>query len=506
MTNEAQLRDVMRNDFVKYAKHNLYIRTKTGKIELFKLNKAQEYIHAQLEKQKAETGKVRALVLKGRQQGCSTYTAARFYHKVTNSIGTRVFILTHDGEATTNLFNIANRYHENCPPFVKPATGKANTKELSFSDLDGGYKVGTAGNKNVGRSSTIQLFHGSEVAFWENAQDIASGAFQAVPDAPNTEIILESTANGIGGLYYDMCMDALKGDGEYILIFTPWFWQSEYTKEVPKDLVLSEEEKKYKAAHDLVNEQIFWRRNKIQELKSGWLFKQEYPANVMEAFQTSGDDSFINAEIVQKARHGTPVIDKTASLIIGVDPARFGDDRTAIVFREGRVVSKILTYKNKDTMDVRDIVAELIEQYKPIMVNVDVGGLGAGVYDGLKRWNYNDIVREVNFGGKARDDERYKNKRAEMWGEMLDWLKEEPNQIPDDDALQADLTTPSYKFDNNQRLQLESKDDIKKRGMKSPDVGDALALTFAFKLREPLKRVEKMRQRTQEKQAESIFY
>jgi hypothetical protein len=109
---------------------------------------------------------MRADFLKGRQQGCSTYVAARFYHRTTRTSGQRTFILTHEEAATTNLFEIVERYQKNRPEHLRPSTGNANAKELYFDTLDSGYKVGTAGTKAVGRSSTIQLFHGSEVAFW----------------------------------------------------------------------------------------------------------------------------------------------------------------------------------------------------------------------------------------------------------------------------------------------------------------------------------------------------
>ena len=97
---------------------------------------------------------------------------------------------------------MTERFHKNCPEPVRPHTGKSNTKELAFDLLDSGYKVGTAGTEGVGRSDTVQFFHGSEVAYWKNADQHMSGILQAVPNEPGTEIILESTANGLGGLFY----------------------------------------------------------------------------------------------------------------------------------------------------------------------------------------------------------------------------------------------------------------------------------------------------------------
>jgi hypothetical protein len=142
------------------------IRTKSGAILPLVLNRAQRHIDTELERPCRTTGKVRALILKGRQQGCSTYVAGRFFRRATKAHGMRVFILTHEEAATQNLFEIVERFHAHCHPRLKPSTGAANAKELYFDALESGYKVGTAGTKGVGRSATIQLFHGSEVAFW----------------------------------------------------------------------------------------------------------------------------------------------------------------------------------------------------------------------------------------------------------------------------------------------------------------------------------------------------
>src|SRR5262249_57447358 len=136
--------------------------------------------------------------------------------------------LTHEDAATQILFEMVERYHENCHPLVKPSTGAANAKELSFDKLDSGYKVGTAGTKGVGRSSTIQLFHGSEVAFWPHAETHAAGILQAVPDIPGTEVILESTAPRLGNFFPQTWPDAEPGDNDFVSIFVPRFFHHQY--------------------------------------------------------------------------------------------------------------------------------------------------------------------------------------------------------------------------------------------------------------------------------------
>src|SRR5690606_30856568 len=270
--------------------------SKSGAVVQFNLNRAQQYIHERLEEQRAATGRVRALILKGRQQGCSTYVGARYYHRTSLSSGIRTFILTHEDAATQNLFEMVNRFHEHVPAHVRPSTRAANAKELLFDKLDSGYKVGTAGTKGVGRSSTIQLFHGSEVAFWPNAESHAAGVLQAVPEEDGTEVILESTANGIGNFFHQKWRDAENGEGDFIAIFVPWYWQDEYRKAPPEGFTPTDEEQEYAELYGLDWEQIAWRRNKIAELKDAALFKQEYPATAAEAFQMSGHDSFIKPE------------------------------------------------------------------------------------------------------------------------------------------------------------------------------------------------------------------
>lgn len=481
---EKQIRQRLKDDFLHYSAKCLKIRTKAGKVLPFELNVAQQYIHKRVEEQRAKTGKVRAIILKGRQQGCSTYVEGRFYWRVSHSKGVRAFILTHEDDATSNLFELAERYHQNCPSLVKPSTGASNAKELYFDKLDSGYKVGTAGNKAVGRSSTVQLFHGSEVGFWPNAQQHAAGIIQAIPDEPGTEAFLESTANGIGNYFHQQWQAAEAGTSEYIAIFVPWYWQPEYRKDTPADFSLTSDEKKYQDAYGLTSDQMAWRRAKIVELRDETLFKQEYPATAAEAFQVSGLDPYIKAELVLEARKSKA--DAFGPVKLGVDPARFGDDRTSICMRQGRNVAWIRSYSKKSTMEVAGLVVMAIKESKATQCAIDVGGLGAGVYDRVQErrksaeWDGPDCeIVQVNSSESPIDATKYTNKRAEMWGEIRDWLTAQPAQIPDSDELQADLTQIRYSYDSNNALKMEKKEDMKKRGFRSPDMADALGLTFA---------------------------
>jgi hypothetical protein len=480
----------LKSDFDFYSRNCLKIRTKDKGLRPFVLNEAQRYIHDKLEQQIKDTGKVRAIILKGRQQGASTYVGGRFIHKTTHNKGVRAFILTHDGESTNALFEMTERYHENLPVFVKPITSAANAKELHFGVLDSGYKIGTAGNKAVGRGQTIQYFHGSEVAFWLNASEHTKGIMQAVPDADGTEVIWESTANGVGNFFHEQWKLAEKGLSEFIPIFVPWFWQSEYKKSLPDNVSFSDEEMALSGIYKLTKEQLYWRRIKVAELTTDGVdgekaFKQEYPMNAAEAFQVSGGDGLIKADHCLLARQNKE--NGSGPLIVGVDPSR-GGDRFAIVKRQGRKMYGMESYKGEQCDKLGKNVAICIElldtidkeaKKKPDMMFIDAGG-GIDIVDRLHELGYKDRVKAVYFGASPLKPKKYKNKRNEMWGEMADWLVDEslPVEIPDDDEMQADLCASPFDRDSNDRRVLWSKDKIKSKYGFSPDYGDAGALTF----------------------------
>ena len=195
-----------------------------------------------------------------------------------------------------------------------------------------------------------------------------------------------------------------------------------------------------------------------------------------------GNEKLISAKAVKKALE--TVIDtpnNSQPLIVGVDPARMGDDATAICYRKGRQAFNIQSYRKKNVVEVANIVTSIILQDNPARVNIDVGGLGVGVYDILVDRGYDNVVRAVNFASEAQDGEKYGNRRAEMWARVNDWLNSElPVSIIDkSQGILTDLTAPKKDADRLQRLLLEKKKDIKKRIGRSTDVGDALALTFA---------------------------
>lgn len=194
-------------------------------------------------------------------------------------------------------------------------------------------------------------------------------------------------------------------------------------------------------------------------------------------FPRTGSNQFIGRDVVRKAAERELIPDDGAPLLMAIDVARFGDDNSVIRFRRGRDARTIppARYKGVDTMDLANRAAGLIERYKPDAVFVDGGGVGGGVVDRLKQMGYRVI--EVQSGSSAYDPEKYLNKRAEMWGEMREWLS--IGCIEDDVSLIDDLTGPEYAVALKGQVKLETKESMKKRGLASPDDGDALAMTFA---------------------------
>lgn len=198
-------------------------------------------------------------------------------------------------------------------------------------------------------------------------------------------------------------------------------------------------------------------------------------------FPRSGSNQFISSEAVDACRKYKSEGHESLAVIFGVDVARFGDDQNVVCIRQGRKVQPLIKWRGIDTMQTASRVVELYEKHNPDMLFIDGGGVGGGVVDRVKQLIPANKVTEVNFGGAPNDSAKYYNKRAEMWGEMRDALNA-GIELPDDMELCDELTAVEYGFTGKQQIQLEKKEDMKKRGLASPDCADAVALTHAQKV------------------------
>ncbi len=290
---QRETRRRLRDDFRFYAPRALKIRTKEGEIAPLRLNKAQAILMKAVEDQLQTTGRIRIIILKARQQGLSTAVGGYLYFDVSQHHAKKALVVAHKADSTKALFDMTKRFHDKCPEILKPSTKYSSKRELVFDRLDSMYNVATAGGDDIARGETLTHLHASELAFWSptSAAKNWNAVRQAVPDTPGTAIFIESTANGVTGIFYDLWKGAVEGRNEYYPVFIPWYLDEGYTAEVPANFERTPEEQALADKYGITDGQLVWRRRKIAEVGAD-LFKQEYPATPDEAFLTSGRPVF----------------------------------------------------------------------------------------------------------------------------------------------------------------------------------------------------------------------
>lgn len=255
----ANIQEILRNPEL-FASTALKILDKDGNLLPLEWNSVQRSIYPRL------TG--RDLIVKARQMGVSTMIQGEIFRRLVTTT-TRALSLSKDDNGTTYLRDMNDRFYRYFPT-PKPKRGKDNARQTSYPETDSSNFIATAGSGDVGRGSSFNFIHGTEVAFWKDAESILAGAMQA----GNPYIVLESTANGAQGWFYERCMDSLAGRGIWNLIFVPYTEFPEYKIEG-------------------------WKEQKMSEL--GKYFDQEYPADVVSAFLTSNRGFFSDINISYEA-------------------------------------------------------------------------------------------------------------------------------------------------------------------------------------------------------------
>lgn len=480
----------LRSNLEYYSRHCLKIIDKQGLIRPLVLNRAQQFLHTLLEKQKKDTGMVRAVVLKGRQQGCTTYLQARYFHQTSFRSNLSAYVLAHQVESTIKIFKITQTFRRNLPQDLQLPLEK-DTERAMVMDNGSGYSVGTAGSAQIGRGMTVQLFHGSEVAFYENADALSTGLMQTVADAPGTELVFESTANGPGNFFYDLVNGAIAGKNGFQLVFIPFYWQDEYQDAEPlNERDLDDEERAYfetYKADGLNLRHLAWRRRKIAAFAGDKTkFIQEYPFNPEEAF-VKAEGRFFDLARVHIAKGRKPVDDLYAPLVIGVDQGRTGD-WTSICRRRGRTILPFERIPADDGSE-RDMrlagrLAQIIEREKPDMLVLDVTN-EHGAMDRLHELGYSKrMVKGVHFGGQAVDKTRHRNMRVQMHFDFREWLNDADVSLPNDQKFLTQLgAVPKEKETSNNVAYLVPKDEITAALRFSPNDLDSAILTFAFPVR-----------------------
>ena len=479
MRREKQ--EAYKSDYQLFATEQIKIRPKdvTRGMIPFEFNEAQQLIHNKLEEQLAEKGKVRAIILKARQQGISTYCTGRVYWKTSYMPLSRSVVMAHDSATSDALFNMSKDVHANMSKKYRPEISKSNAKEIIFVDWkkddegekvreERGYRLYTAGSPEAGRGTTPTVAHLSEVAFWQFDDKILAGLFQGIPNSPGTEVILESTANGISGEFFRMWKSAEKGDNEYVPIFIPWFLTSEYRNDdYPRWFKLTEKDEKYMELHSLDMAQMYWRKMKIGE--SGELkFQQEYPATAEEAFVASGVNVFdtdILNKIIPEVPENTMRLGYDSGLflpdvngellvykypnfegkyIISADVALgVGQDASvATVMDSERNICAIYKDDRIDPTKYGDLLFYLGRYFNNALIAVESNSIGVATLARLDQMNYMNIYYQTDIQKLSKEEgirpgfRTTSVTRPAIIGLLKNAIKERDISIPDPTMIQ----------------------------------------------------------------------
>lgn len=379
------------NDPETYAGLFLRILDKQKKLVPFQWNAAQRHFHQN------RTG--RDLILKARQLGFSTYVQGEMFRRTVT--GTRTTMtMAHDDETTQKLRRMADRFWEHCrtPGGMQPARRYANSTLASYPEFDSEAIIATAGSKEAGRGGTYTDFHGSEVAFWREAEKLIAGAMQG----GNPDVILESTPNGAQGYFYERCMESLDGGGVWRLHFYPWWYDLAYRVPLPEGETLSysDEETALVAKHGLTGEQIQWRRGKQAELRR--LYIQEYPEDPITCFLTSGNSYFGDTTGAFGAA-GDAEYTEGHQYEAGLDWGQENDYTAMIVldYSARRMVDR-LRVNRMEWKEIRGRVKQLYDKWHLQRVIAEQNSIGSVNIEALTDMGLNVLPFETNNETKAR--------------------------------------------------------------------------------------------------------
>lgn len=293
----------------KYIENFVKIRNKDSEIVPLILNQPQQKLYDVIKMQRSQGKPVRIIILKARQMGFSTCTGGVIFSQVATHSNVDAAIVAHKEDSATNLFKMYKLMYDNLPDEMKPTQKLSNAKELEFNNrsatgLNSRIRCMTAGAQGIGRSFTLKYLHISELAFWQgDVKGTMLGLMQAVPNKPDSMVIIESTANGYEE-FQERWEAAVKGESDFYPLFLGWNELDEYS--MPYDgFELTDEEQHLKETYSLTNDQLQWRRWCIKNNCGGdiRLFKQEYPISPDEAFLTTGDCVFDQEKIMERLKH-----------------------------------------------------------------------------------------------------------------------------------------------------------------------------------------------------------
>ncbi len=389
-----------------WIEEKLKIRTKQGRPILFELNPVQRKYSLTCGKQN--------IVLKARQLGITSYIAARFFVQTITRKGTLTMLVAHDREAAEEIFRIVHRFWDNLPEKMQKGalkTSRSSARELVFPRLDSEFSV-TSADENAGRGRTIQHLHCTEVSRWGREGEEALASLRAAL-VPGGEIVLESTANGAWGQFYEEWQRA--EETGYTKHFFPWWYEESYVAEAgPTLLLLTEEETALSKEHGLKAQQIAWRRQQWASLRG--LAAQEFAEDAVSCFRASGECVF-ELEAVEAAlgAMSDPVETRENGrlaiwlptrggrrYVIGVDPAGGGVEGdyscAEVIDRESGMQCAEL-HGHYSLREFAGKVMELGKDYNWALLAVERNNHGQGVLAHLGTWGYPNVYVENGQDG-----------------------------------------------------------------------------------------------------------
>lgn len=385
----------------------LKIRSKQGGAKRFALNRVQrEY---------ARTCGKRNIVLKARQLGITTYVAARFFIQTITRPGTLTVQVAHTQESAEAIFHIVRRFWDRLPdPLRRGALvySRSNVRQMVFPKLDSEYRVETA-DENAGRGMTIHNLHCSEVSRWPRGgrETLASLRAAVVPDG---EIVLESTANGAAGVFYEEWQKA--PETGYVQHFFPWWWEGSYREKLENRIILpfADEETELVQKYGLTEGQIAWRRTRWKNLRT--LAAQEYAEDPVSCFLASGECVF-DLELIDRASAAAPdpmetrdngrlkiwfPPSKGRKYVIGVDPAGGGSDGdyacAQVIDREMALQCAEL-HGHFPPYELARRIVELGKAYERALIAVERNNHGYGVLAHLQHLKYDNVFEQAGQQG-----------------------------------------------------------------------------------------------------------
>jgi hypothetical protein len=430
LKRREKLREYKTN-FELFAKEQVKILPKDSSqgFQPFEFNDAQKIVNDKLEDQLKTTGRVRAIILKGRQMGLSTFTTARVFWKSYFNPYNKSVVMAHDSATSDALFAMSRNTIDNMSDDFRPKFKKSNAKEIMFEHNDSGYRLYTAGSPEAGRGTTPTIAHLSEVAFWTHDEKILAGMFQGISQAEGTEVILESTANGVGNAFHRLWKGAVAGENEYVPIFVPWFLMKEYRRAAPEGFERTEEEEGLVTRYGLDDDQLYWRRLKVAEGGKD-KFRQEYPCNPDEAFIVSGSNVFnieklnslipqpiiaqrefnFDSQMMEDARSGSIEIFKYPtfedSFAIGADVSLgVGKDySSAVVMNKNREVCAVYRNNTIDPSKFGDLLFYLGRYYNNALLAVESNSMGIATLNRLQQMGYVNLYYQTKIANVSKEE------------------------------------------------------------------------------------------------------